>query len=158
MKRVTLLLVMLLLIPVSVRFDSARAAEQTFTAQLNGKNEVPPVKSTATGTATFTVTDDGKALTYKITVDSLENVTAAHIHMGKSGENGPILVFLFRGPEKKGIFSGVLTEGTISASDLLDTLKGKTVEDLIAKIKSGDAYVNVHTTQNPPGEIRGQIE
>ena len=158
MKRAIIFLIMFLLIPVSIRFDNAVAAEQTFTAELHGSNEVPPVKSKASGEATFTVVDNGKALKYKVTVDNLNNVTAAHIHMGTPDENGSILVFLFKGPEKKGTFSGVLAEGTITAADLFDTLKGKTVADLIAKIKAGDTYVNVHTTQNPPGEIRGQIK
>jgi hypothetical protein len=158
MKKALLLLIIFLLIPVSIRFDNAVAAEATFTAELHGSNEVPPVKSAASGEATFTVVDNGNALRYKVTVDSLENVTAAHIHMGKADENGPVLVFLFRGPEKKEVFSGVLAEGTIKASDLFDTLKGKSVADLIAKMKAGDTYVNVHTTQNPPGEIRGQIK
>ena len=158
MKKAFLLLIMFLMIPVSVRFDNAVAAEQTFSAELHGSNEVPPVKSAASGEAIFTVIDNGNALKYKVTVDNLDNVTAAHIHLGKADENGPVLVFLFKGPEKKGAFSGVLAEGTIKASDLFDTLKGKSVSDLIAKMKAGDTYVNVHTTQNPPGEIRGQIK
>jgi hypothetical protein len=35
---------------------------------------------------------------------------------------------------------------------------GKTVDDLVALIKSGDVYVNVHTAKHPAGEIRGEVK
>jgi CHRD domain len=100
---------------------------------------------------------DGNALSFKMTVSGIKNVTAVHIHIGKKGENGPPAVFLFHGPEKKGTFNGTLAEGTITGKDLFGPLSGKSIEDLMAKINSGDAYVVVHTEQNPGGELRGQI-
>ena len=59
---------------------------------------------------------------------------------------------------KKGKFTGVLARGTITAANLVGPLKGKAVEDLVRDIRAGDAYVNVHTTAHPAGEIRGQIK
>ena len=52
---------------------------------------------------------------------------------------------------------GPLTQGKFIAADLKGPLAGKTLSDLVNMIKNGDAYVNVHTTQNPEGEIRGQL-
>ena len=65
---------------------------------------------------------------------------------------------LFAGPKKEGKFSGLLAKGTITDKDLIGPLAGKTVADLVAMIKDGGAYVNVHTDKYPDGEIRGQIK
>ncbi len=135
----------------------ALAATDTFKATLMGKEEVPAVTTAAEGSAVFELSADGEALAYVLTVKDIENATAAHIHAGKMGENGGVLVGLFSGPKKDGKFSGELAKGTITADKLAGPLAGKTVADLVTMLKSGGAYVNVHTTKNPPGEIRGQI-
>jgi hypothetical protein len=56
-----------------------------------------------------------------------------------------------------GGFSGVLAEGDITAADLRGPLAGLTIQDLVAEMVAGNTYVNVHTVENPGGEIRGQI-
>jgi CHRD domain len=56
-----------------------------------------------------------------------------------------------------GAVNGVLSKGTITASDLKDPLSGNQLSALVNLIRRGNAYVNVHTTQNPKGEIRGRI-
>jgi hypothetical protein len=56
--------------------------------------------------------------------------------------------------DKKG---GTLSKGNLKAADLTGPLAGKALSDLIKEIEAGNAYVNVHTTQHPDGEIRGQI-
>jgi hypothetical protein len=134
------------------------ATGQTFKATLTGKNEVPAVKTKAKGTAVFKLSSDGQSLAYTLKVKGIQNVTAAHIHTGKMGANGGVVVGLFAGPKKEGKFSGVLSKGTITDKDLGGALAGKTMADLLAMIKSGEAYVNVHTDQNKPGEIRGQLK
>jgi hypothetical protein len=133
------------------------AAEKSFHAKLSSKDEVPGHKTKSSGKAEFKLGKDGKALTYKLHVKDLSDATAAHIHMGKKGENGPPLVGLFSG-EKKEKFSGVLSEGTITEKDLMGDLKGKPLEELVKLIQAGDTYVNVHTGAYPDGEIRGQIK
>ena len=136
----------------------ALAASNTFKAKITGKEEVPAVKTAATGDAVFTLSKDGKTITYTLKVKGIENVTASHIHAGKKGAEGGVAVGLFAGPKKEGKFSGELAKGTIMDKDLVGPLAGKTVADLVAMIKGGDAYVNVHTAKNPKGEIRGQIK
>ena len=90
--------------------------------------------------------------------EGIENVTAAHIHMAKKGENGPPVAGLFAGPKKEGMFSGTLGEGTITDKDLVGPMEGKTVKDLIKALRAGELYVNVHTDKYPDGELRGQIK
>jgi len=152
--KVLLFVVLSAILTVSIGF----AAEKSFHAKLTGKDEVPSVKTKATGEVKFKLSKDGKELSYKLHVKNIENANAAHIHRGMKGKNGPPLVNLFTGPKKEGKFSGDLSEGTITAKDLSGDLMGKSIEDLVQLIKSGDAYVNVHTDANPNGEIRGQMK
>ena len=121
---------------------------------LSGSQSVPAVKTVAKGDATFTLSKDGKALSYMVTVSDIENVTAAHIHLGKKGKNGPP-VALITNDKKANKFSGTLAEGTTTEKELMGSLMGKSVKDLIKQIKKGNAYVNVHTDKYPDGEIRG---
>jgi hypothetical protein len=116
-----------------------------FTAQLSGKDEVPPVDTTATGTAQFQLNPDGKELTYDLATKDLKGFMMAHIHQGKAGENGPPVAPLSMG------------KGKITASDLQGPLSGKQMKDLVDLMSHGGAYVNIHTQQHQDGEIRGQI-
>ena len=134
------------------------AASETFTAKLMGSDEVPAVQTSGKGEVVFKLSADNKSMTYKLKVRELENITAAHIHSGMKGENGPPLVGLFSGPKKEGLLNGELSKGTITEKDLLGPLTGKALGDLVTMIKSGRAYVNVHTVQSPDGEIRGQLK
>jgi len=156
MNKTKLLLFVILstILTVSVGF----AADKSFHAKLTGNDEVPSVKTKAKGEVKFKLSSDGKELSYKLTVKNSENTTAAHIHRGMKGKNGPPLANLFTGPKKEGKFSGTLSEGTITAKDLSGDLMGKSIDDLVQLIKSGDTYVNVHTDANPDGAIRGQIK
>ena len=133
------------------------AAEKSFKAMLVGSESVPAVETMAKGDATFTPIKDEEALSYYVTVSDIDNVTAAHIHLGKKGENGPP-VALITNDKKAGKFSGTIAEGTITKKDLMGSMTGKSVEDLIKQIKKGNAYLNVHTDKYPNGEIRGQIK
>jgi CHRD domain-containing protein len=89
----------------------------------------------------------------------MDNVTAAHIHSGKTGANGPILVTLFKteSPSSKPI-NGILTSGNITNADLEGPMAGKTLIDLTKAMELGETYVNVHSEEFPNGEIRGQIQ
>jgi CHRD domain len=152
--KLLLLVILATILTVSVGF----AAEKSFKAKLTGKDEVPSVKTKAKGDVTFKLSSDGKELSYKLNVKNIENPTAAHIHHGMKGKSGPPLANLFTGPKKEGKFNGVLSEGTLMASDLSGDLMGKSLADLVQLIKAGDIYVNVHTDANPDGEIRGQVK
>jgi hypothetical protein len=129
-----------------------------FEAKLSGNEVVPVVATKAIGAADFTLSADGKELTYILTLKDIENVTAAHIHTGLMGKNGGPVAGLFAGPKKEGKFSGEIAKGTITNKGLVGPLAGKTIGDLVEMIKMGGAYVNVHTDKYPDGEVRGQIK
>jgi hypothetical protein len=148
--------------------DSALARD--FRAvNLNGGEEVPPRETNAHGTAIFSVSEDGSELSFKLIVANIENVVAAHIHIGAAGVNGPVVLFLYENAVPgSGRFSGVLSTGTATAADLVGPLEGQPLSDLIEAIEAGNAYVNVHTNDGvdppnqgpgdfPGGEIRAQI-
>lgn len=134
---------------------SAQPDVRNMTTPLSGDAEVPAVDTQARGVAIIKY--DGEDLTYKLNAANIENVTQAHIHVGAAGTNGPPVAFLYGFELIPGRFSGTLSSGTITDDDLIGPLAGETVEDLLAEIRAGTAYVNVHTMQNPSGEIRGQI-
>jgi hypothetical protein len=99
-------------------------------------------------------------MSYGVRVNNIEGVTAAHIHQGKEGQNGPVIVTLFKADNQTGTgaINGRLAGGTISNDMLEGPMVGKSLEgDLVKAIQNGEAYVNVHTAQNPDGAIRGQI-
>ena len=132
--------------------------EQKFTTKMTGKEEVPPHDTKATGNAEFTLSADGKTMSYKVDVMNIDKVTMAHIHQGKVGENGPPVVWLFNSSSNPtGTMNGMLSQGKITSNDLVGPLKGKQMSDLVKLINDGQAYANVHTEPNPKGEIRGQI-
>ena len=133
-----------------------------FTAHLSGGEEVPANNSRATGQAIFQYNREEGVMTYKLIVANIENVRMAHIHMAPAGSNGGVVVWLYpEGPPPQtipGRFQGVLAEGTITEANLIGALGGEPMETLIAAMVAGNTYVNVHTDQYPPGEIRGQIK
>ncbi len=130
----------------------------TFATNLTGSEEVPPVVTSASGNATFNLSNDGTTLQFRVTVANITNATASHIHLAPVGVSGPIVVDLFTGPTKNGSFDGVLAEGNITQANLTGPLAGQPFSALIDNMTNGSAYINVHTTQNPDGEIRGQIQ
>jgi hypothetical protein len=135
----------------------------TFSAHLTGDQEVAvnPVVTEAVGQAIFQLSKDGSELSYKLIVDGIENVTMAHIHKAPAGTNGPVVMWLYPAASPAqlipGPFEGILAQGTRTSANLSGQLAGKELSDLVDLIIAGGAYVNVHTSQYPAGEIRGQI-
>jgi hypothetical protein len=150
-----LVALMITLLTASIGFSAGKGS---FSAKLSGGEAVPAVTTPATGKAEFKLSKDGKGLTYKLIVTDIENVTSAHIHLGKVGKEGPPLASLFAGPKKEGRFSGVLAEGVLTEKSLMGSVSGKPLSELVKVIKSGSTYVNVHTDGYPGGELRGQIK
>jgi len=130
-----------------------------FTAKLSGGNEVPPVTTAGSGIASFQIVPlvHQEAINYQLNLKNMKGVTGAHIHIGKQGENGPVVAALSKPSNPTGTINGLLTAGTLTSSQLAGPLAGKTIGSLVIIIRCGGAYVNVHTTQNQNGEIRGQI-
>lgn len=132
------------------------ASRRNYNAILRGAWEAPPVTTSATGQFTMRVNKNGSEATFTLSVSNLTDVTAAHLHLGVVGTTGGVIVPLYSGAPA-GPFSGTLAEGTITSESLVGSYAGLTVQDLIAAIDDGDVYVNVHTSANPAGELRGQV-
>jgi hypothetical protein len=129
--------------------------ETNFAATLTGAAERPtPVTTTATGTATVTINDANSTFTFSVSVTNLLSPTSSHIHVGTTAEAGPIALSLLATAPAAGVFTGVLASGTLAGSAVVG---GETFATLAAKIRAGNAYINVHTPANPGGEIRGQL-
>ncbi|MGA9152910.1 MAG: CHRD domain-containing protein, partial [Candidatus Nitrosopolaris sp.] len=144
--------------------------EKQFSAKLMGSNEVAPVNTPATGVANFTLSPDEKSLHYTLSAHDITGVMGAHIHVGTSTQNGPILFTLLNSSMSATPSSntGISITGTITSSDIRGNLTGKPImphvgmtvgsmRELVSLLTSGTAYVNVHTQQHQNGEIRGQI-
>lgn len=129
----------------------------SFTAELSGSEVVPAVDTLATGSATFTIDPSGTKASFVLKLSNISDVIASRVHEGKPGTNGPGVLILYPGPTQTGTFTGTLAQGNFNASVLIGSLTGKTIADFAALLASGEAYVNVGTTKNPEGEIRGQI-
>jgi hypothetical protein len=171
MRRVVLFAILMLALLVSVGTVAAQPSNtRNFGTLLSGAEEVPARETPASGVSLFHLNPDGAKLRFVCSVSDITNVVAAHIHMGPPGENGPIVAFLF-GPASPGggSVSGILSQGTLTAANLTGPLTGQSLDALIAEIRNGNAYVNVHTNDGvdptntgpgdfPGGEIRGQIE
>ena len=144
---------------ITTNMPKAFATTEAFVATLSGDKEVPPVETNATGSAGFSQPHLSN-MSYGIQLADIEKVTAAHIHKGKEGQNGPVIVTLFKADNDTGTgpIKGQLVGGAITNDMLEGPLAGKALEvDLANAIQNGEAYVNIHTTDHPDGAIRGQI-
>ena len=131
----------------------------TFSASLNGANQLPDAVATdATGVAEFSLNDDGTALDFAVGGADGKGITQAHSHLGGPAEpNGGIVAFLF-GLEDPGVaLDGELARDMITADDLVGSLAGMPLSALLDEMRAGNTYVNIHSEENPRGEIRGQI-
>jgi hypothetical protein len=125
----------------------------TIPASLTGNEEVPPVQTEATGVAEFKQAGT-EYRAYSVKATNIQGVTAGHIHLGAKGENGLVVFTLFKFDTPK---NQVLETGTITADKMEGPMAGKQPSDLATAGVNGMLYVNIHTVQNPNGEIRGQI-
>jgi hypothetical protein len=149
-----------LVIPVFSHPESGDGGH--FGTHMTGAEETPPRPSRAQGQLNLRLQADGTALGYKLLVANIEDVTQAHIHLAPPGVPGPVIAWLYpAAPPAQhipGRFQGVLAEGVITDANVVGPLAGQGVAGLVAAIRAGNAYANVHTVQFPPGEIRGQID
>ena len=119
---------------------SIGASADEIKVTLSGDREAPPVKTMATGTAEFTVKDD-MSLSGSVKTEGIE-ATAAHIHAGAAGTNGPVVVGLMMKGDNEWI---------VPAETILTDAQ-------MTELKAGRMYVNVHSDAHKDGEIRAQLK
>ena len=122
---------------ISKRIETAAAASGT---PLSGSQEVPPVNTQASGVSTITVIGD-KTVTGNVQTTGITG-TVAHIHMGPSGQNGPVIIPLVKSGDNTWSVPG----NTVLSSAQFDAYR------------AGNLYVNVHSAAHPGGEIRAQLK
>jgi hypothetical protein len=127
-------------IAAALLLASASVGAKDVQVTLSGAEETPPVTTSATGTGTIKVNKD-KSVSGSINTQGMAG-TAAHIHTGAPGESGPPIITLTQGPDGT---------WTVPAGS-------KLTDEQYASFKSGKLYVNVHSAEHKPGEIRAQLK
>jgi hypothetical protein len=186
-------------ITVPVRVTTAQnASEANHSVHLSGGQEVftpapgapSPADSNAQGQAIIQISRDGDSFDYKLIVSNIDNIVQAHIHCAPEGVNGPIVVWFHPSKTATGALTGptgrhdgVLIQDTIEPANVrtftanaantaacpVATPGAPTFAEVLEKIRSGNAYVNVHTNDGvaptntgpgdfPGGEVRGQFK
>lgn len=175
MKRLRILILVMAAFTLTAAGPSGHDDERRLRADLTGLEEVPVVNTVATGKFRARISPDEQSIEYRLSYSGLQGtVSQAHIHIAQLSVNGSIVIWLCQTATNP---SPVPTTahtcnpgsddftGTITADDVIaggtasQQLNAKDLTSVIALIRAGAAYANVHTLPNSTGgEIRGQIE
>ncbi len=147
--------------------SGAAQAQNIANAQLTGYEEVPALNSAGTGMLRARI--KATSIDYELSYSGLAtNVAQAHIHFGQKGVNGGISVFLCTNigggtPNTPPCPAGDATfTGTLTSADVLgptgQNIAAGDFDALVRAMRAGVTYANVHTSQFPAGEMRGQIK
>lgn len=121
-----------------------QAAPVSFTVQLSGAQQVPPVTTPGGGSADLTYDPSTRVLTWTVTYSGLSSAaTMAHFHgPAPAGKNADVQVWINK-------------QGTPATSPIKG--QAKLTRSQAKQLTAGDWYINVHTADHPAGEIRGQV-
>jgi hypothetical protein len=123
-----------------------------FSATLSGDQQNPAVTSSAAGSGTFSLNAAETELTFSIIATGVTDFTAAHFHNAAADANGGVV---------RGFDAAEITDdgaGNITISGTWSSTDGSALtEALVDELEAGNIYVNIHTTTNGSGEIRGQV-
>jgi hypothetical protein len=177
--RIPLALLIALSVPAVSRVAAADGHDrdgQELRATLIGYEEVPSVSTAGAGRFSGKVSKDDTSIDYTLTFGGLTGtVQQSHIHVAQKGVNGSIVIWLCQTattpapaavaaltpvcPQPGGTVSGTITAANvITAGTASQQIVAGELAEVLAAIRAGVAYVNVHATPlNPGGEIRGQL-
>src|SRR5262245_7270983 len=168
MKRLSIFIMVM----AGLLITATMARAEQIAALLTGYEESPSVSTTGQEQFTATIAPDGEVIFYTETFSGLQGiVTQSHIHVGQLGVNGSVVIFLCQtaaNPDPTGLapqcpqqgsVSGTITSANViaGAPPNAQQLAAGDLAAVVAAIRAGVAYANVHTTPSPSGEIRGQI-
>jgi hypothetical protein len=136
-------------------------------ASLNGYEEVPALSTPGVGSFRAAVNRAGTAVSWELRYDGLDAVQQAHIHFEQKSNAGPITVFLCsnlpnppagtQACPASGVVRGTFTAAQVTPLAAASGIAAGELSEVIAAMRAGATYVNVHTAGRPGGEIRGQI-
>ena len=172
MKRIAV--VLCLLATAAVSAVTAQQGFKNIKEYLSGYEEVPSVSTSAGAQFNATISNDGTEINWELSYSPLEgNITQSHIHVGQAGVNGGISVFLCSNlgngpagtqpcPVGPATISGTIRAADVSANaggarGPRESMPARSTE-LIAAMRAGATYVNIHSTTWPGGEVRSQID
>jgi len=168
LKRLPIALALLVAVMLPGATSATASSPATrFVAHLTGAEEVPPTGATGTGTLDIRLVSNGTKLRFKLTSNGVSQITQSHIHIGAKGTNGPVTVYFFATPPAP--WNSVTGDnfevgGVRTAADVHGNHPGTTppvpftFAEVVAALRSGNAYANIHSPTFPAGEIRGQIK
>ena len=126
---------------VSAALLAGCAAMGPVQVNITGAEEVPPATTSATGSGSVTVGED-KSVSGSFKLQNAAHITAAHIHAGAAGKNGPVIIPLQKSAD----------------NDWAVPPGAKLTDAQYESYKAGELYVNFHSAKYKGGEIRGQIQ
>ena len=160
------------------RDHGPRFRQNRFAAELKPTEEVPALSSVASGSFKATIDEAAQTITYEVSYSGLEGtVTQSHIHLGQRKVSGGISVFLCGNapavppatvpqppacPPSPATVTGVITPANIIGPAAQGIAPSTATEnefaELVAAIRGGTTYANVHSSKFPAGEVRGQLQ
>ena len=132
-----------------------------FSAELSGAQEVPGIDTTAAAKIDVQLTSHG-TLRYRLRATAdIVGATQAHFHLAGRGQNGTVVAFLlpFDAAGRNFRRGETIAEGELTDADLIARpgFQNPTIAELVARMKQGRVYANLHTVAHQPGEVRGQM-
>ncbi len=145
--------------------------EEVVRAQLVGYNETPSVSTPAKGRFRAVIDEEAGTITYTLSYDGIGDVLQSHLHLGQHHTAGGIVVFLCTNlanvpagtvvqpcpKAQPAEISGIIRAGDVTGNLTTQQIAPGEFAELLAAIRAGAVYVNIHSTPSPAGEIRGQI-
>ncbi len=154
---------------------STAARSEDIRARLIGYQEVPSVSTPARGEFEGTISRDDGLIEYELSYSGLVGtVQQSHIHFGQRSVNGSVVIWLCQTattpapaavagltpfcPQSGTVTGHITAANVITAGTASQQIVAGELAEVIAAIRAGVAYANVHATPlNPGGEIRGQL-
>jgi CHRD domain len=164
-----------LLVAGTAAADHGRGREEVVRARLIGYAEVPSVSTPARGTFRAVIDEEGGTIEYTLSYEGIAAVAQSHLHLGQNHTSGGIMVFLCTNlgnappntlvqpcpVDQPAMISGVITSvdvtGATGTGIPTQQIAPGEFDEVVAAIRAGAVYVNIHSTVSPAGEIRGQL-
>ena len=163
MKRLMMIMLLLAVPTQPLRGAPRERNGHELRARLTGFQEVPTLVSSASGQFRATISDDETSIDFQLSYAGFDtDALVAHIHLGRPATIGGVTIFFCGGggrpacPARGGTVAGTSTAANVLPIPTQDLAAGD-LASIIAAIREGATYANVHSRKRPGGEIRGQI-